>query len=707
MSRLKEQLYDQWLPALYRRRDAEVSGDPTGGPLRALLDIIGAEGGRLDAEISQLLDNFFIETCEAWVVPYLGDLLGVRDLPAAEIAAFTPRAYVANTLRYRRRKGTAAMLEQLARDTTGWPAAAVEFFARLGTTQHFNHVRLANQRTPDLRRAGALELVGTPFEAAARTGEVRRIEPRRGRWNIPHVGLFLWRLRAYPVRAVPAHDHGGGHFSLSPLGHDAPLFHVPVAEDDITHLATELNVPAPVRRRAMFEGSAAYYGESPAAPRDVFLIADGADVVSARIQVCNLEGWIRQPDAGHVAVDPVLGRVAFPTGEAPVRLEFCAAHGFSADLGGGPYERDFFAAPAGATTYTVGGGATHATLAAALAAWQADGRPDGVIEVLDSAEYVEAGAGGAVNVAIPAGRTLVLRSGRDANFREIQQPRLRLAGGLNVTGEAPADPDAPGGRFVLEGVLLAAGPLMMQDGDLGELVVRHATLTPGRDLAPDGTPAVAGATMIEVTAGNPRLTITAELSITGAITAATAASVTVRDAIVDAHGGPAISANELTVEQATVFGRCDATVVVLASNGLFTGPLVAARRQEGCVRFSFLPEGSLVPRRHRCQPDFAVEQAAAAEERRLGRKPTDLERAALAAPILARLQPLFSDHRFGQPRYAQIHARIAEEIFTGADDGNEQGAFHLLRQAQRLRFLRAALDEYLRAGLEAGVFTTT
>lgn len=37
------------------------------------------------------------------------------------------RAWVANTLAYRRRKGTALVLEQLARDVTGWPATAVEF----------------------------------------------------------------------------------------------------------------------------------------------------------------------------------------------------------------------------------------------------------------------------------------------------------------------------------------------------------------------------------------------------------------------------------------------------------------------------------------------------------------------------------------------------------------------------------------------------
>jgi hypothetical protein len=44
------------------------------------------------------------------------------------------------------------------------------------------------------------------------------------------------------------------------------------------------------------------------------------------------------------------------------------------------------------------------------------------------------------------------------------------------------------------------------------------------------------------------------------------------------------------------------------------------------------------------------------------------------------------------------------EITTGAEDGGEMGAFHLLQQAQRIANLRTALDEYLRVGLEAGVF---
>jgi hypothetical protein len=41
---------------------------------------------------------------------------------------------------------------------------------------------------------------------------------------------------------------------------------------------------------------------------------------------------------------------------------------------------------------------------------------------------------------------------------------------------------------------------------------------------------------------------------------------------------------------------------------------------------------------------------------------------------------------------------------TGADDEGEMGAWHFVQAPLRLRNLRVALDEYLRFGLEAGVF---
>jgi len=35
------------------------------------------------------------------------------------------------------------------------------------------------------------------------------------------------------------------------------------------------------------------------------------------------------------------------------------------------------------------------------------------------------------------------------------------------------------------------------------------------------------------------------------------------------------------------------------------------------------------------------------------------------------------------------------------------GAFHFLEQSQRLKHLQASLNEYLRFGLEAGIFLVT
>src|SRR5215208_2230087 len=149
------------LPAVYRLRDAEE-----GLPLRDLLSAISREVAVVEEDLAQLHDDLFIETCAEWVVPYVGDLVGVGGLHDL-IGRASRRAQVANTVAYRRRKGTAAVLEGLARDATGWPAHAVEFFQRLATTQHVNHVRLSNRISPDLRDWKALEYAHTPFDDLA------------------------------------------------------------------------------------------------------------------------------------------------------------------------------------------------------------------------------------------------------------------------------------------------------------------------------------------------------------------------------------------------------------------------------------------------------------------------------------------------------------------------------------------------------------
>ena len=68
------------------------------------------------------------------------------------------------------------------------------------------------------------------------------------------------------------------------------------------------------------------------------------------------------------------------------------------------------------------------------------------------------------------------------------------------------------------------------------------------------------------------------------------------------------------------------------------------------------------------------------------------------------MRPQFSSLRYGRPDYCQLSQLCAAEIRQGADDEAEMGAFHDLYQPQRESNLRVRLEEYLRFGLEAGVF---
>jgi hypothetical protein len=378
-----QQLYNL-LPAIYRVRDAEQ-----GRPLQALLAILERELQTVDADIDGLYDNWFIETCDEWVVPYIGALLNAQGLYTQGSRTYGQqerRAYVANTLAYRRRKGTVPVLEQLVQDVTGWRARAVEFFQLLATTQSLDRER-PNNTTVDIRRDKQPYQLGTPFERqASYTVEVRNINSQRdrGRYNIPNIGLFIWRLHSYPIRSgtarlvtQPQLRPKGRHYTFSPLGLDSPLFNLPRTDTDIIRIADEIHLPTQLRPEALIEELKArfeqknlpddtYFGDSPVF--EVFV--DGEPIPATQILITNLgaketqatanleesenpqtstdtRDW--QPPANQpltlndgtpyrIAVDPELGRIVFLR-ETPTSVTVDYTYGFSDDLGGGSYDR--------------------------------------------------------------------------------------------------------------------------------------------------------------------------------------------------------------------------------------------------------------------------------------------------------------------------------------------------------------------------------
>lgn len=252
------------LPAVHRLRDAEQ-----GGPLRELLEVLAEQVDVLSEDLEQFYDDQFIETCAPWAAPYLGDLVGYRMLHGAVTAVRSPRAEVANTIAFRRRKGTASMLEQLARDVTGWPARTVEFFERLVTTQYMNHVRPHAVAAPGLRDPGPLSWgtrMNGAFDDLAHTADVRRIAApaplRPGRYNIPNIGIFLWRTEAVRLTRTPLLPHGTDlrRYRFDTLGSDSRLYGPPRTETEITHLAEPFDVPLPLDRRWLGTHLGTYYG---------------------------------------------------------------------------------------------------------------------------------------------------------------------------------------------------------------------------------------------------------------------------------------------------------------------------------------------------------------------------------------------------------------------------------------------------------------
>ncbi len=630
------------------------------------------------------------------------------------------RALVANTLDYRRRKGTLAGLEDLAFQVTGWPTAAVEYFLRLGVTQHLAHLRTTNVRTPDLRQAADLELLGGPFAVSAHTAEVRRVPS--GRYGIHAIGLHTWRLlpqRVIRASARPVSDPADGRFHLDPVGRVVPLVNPGTAEPGIESLAREEHVPGLLRRRSLYdelEGLRAgtvseprWFGDDPVIEVFADLGTGPAVVPLAELTVADLSdppvplaaGWPR-PEAPLVAaVDPVLGRLSFRADLSPTEVEVTSTYASPGEIGASTHDhtciettdlisRHTWFRAVGARAVPVPG-VVQATIGEAVTDWNAEpGGTVGVIALLDSRTYVEDLA-----IDVPAGSELLIvavawpdaeDAGSATAVLELATARPadrrpHLLGQIEVTG-TPGTADALAGELTVDGLLIE-GDVTVQPGDLGRLALRHLTIVP--DV---GRLSVAAPTTPDD--DNGRLTLEVLRSITGPIDLPERGpDLVIAHSIVDGQGlvGVAAPESEVRLDQVSVLGSLQAQEL-FASDCVLDGPVNVERHQSGCLRFSHVPSGAVAPRRYRCQPDLAL---------------ADVTDPAVAAAIRARLTPVFTSTTYGDPAYGRLDDRADPALLTGASNGAAMGAFAELQEPQRRDNLTTVLEEYLRLGLEAGV----
>jgi hypothetical protein len=659
------------------------------GPLKSLIAILAEQIEVLQESLYQAYDDQFIETCQEWVVPYIGDLVGVSGLEDFPGTPYSLRAAVADTIANRRRKGTVSGLESIARDVTGWPARVVEYFQLLATTQFMNHIRSGNLSWTDVRGIDwGLPL--TPFDTTAHTADVRNIATAGGKYNIPNIGIWLWRLEPMRLENSPAYQLDAHRYFFDALGRETQLYTLPQPVETVTGRATPLNVPMPVTRRMFYANPANYYGQnlsffvfqspSPGLPVSACNLSDVKDKNG------NVIGWAHTP-ADTIAIDPELGRIAFPATVSPGDVFVNYTYAFSAEIGGGQYSRPFD--DTADVVVTVPAESTTIEDALAAAAFQFSGGAASVVILIGSNDYYA----GPASVNVPDECSLEIRAAD--GFR----PVVVLSGDLNVYGGANSG-------FSMNGLLVSGGcitvPLPGNTGggtlnELSTLTISHCTL------APVASPAIGNVAPQPM---GPRICVEAEdvsieldHSITGPLRIASSCNVSIEASIIDA-GSPyeiayadencAQSGGPVTVTNTTFIGQVHARQIVLASNTIFdaltdaldvwSAPVSADQLQQGCVRYSYVPPGSRVPRPYACYPGPNV-----------------------AAPLV----PAFTSVRFGDAGYCQLAEASGAAILSGADDQSEMGAFHDLHQPQRIANLRTSLNDYLRFGLEAGIFYAT
>jgi hypothetical protein len=725
MSLNSQQLFGL-LPAVYRNRDADI-----GNPLQSLYDVLAQQLEIVEDNIQLLYDDQFIETCAPWVIPYIGDLIGYNAIYQVAGATIDSRAEVANTIGYRRRKGTLLALEQVAADISGRTAVAVEEFRRLVTTESMRLVRPRHASTLNLRHNSALDRLNTAFDPISRTIDVRRIAPRLrtapdpdstslevslhgpGRSNIPDIAIHLWRLKSRQVTDAPAVPVGDGRYLFSPLGADLPLFSQPPVRASFERLTTRTDVPEAIDRiefaRSLRDPNASpFYGASAS----FLLIADGVPVPESRIVCANLADrgqgiWCTVP-AGRIAIDPELGRIAFaPDLVAPGSLRLNYSYGSAAEIGGGPYDRSASLAtlkPAQASFFSVVG-ASASSLESAIAEWNSlvtiTPNSTGII-VLPEFEQFGVDLTGPNAIQLPAGSNFTLVSGRpipsDGPSDVVwHKSCVTITGNIEVVASAapmPANGESrAAGQLLLNG-LWVIGQLFVSGGTARVKVV-DSTFVPGVAFTRGGDPVAPGDPSIIVTAAEASLTVLR--SITGPIAADSGGSARICSSIVDATSPCCVAyaasdlasaGADLHVEDSTIIGKVHTRAIPLASNTIFVArrprrdPWPAAvwanRRQNGCVRFCSLPFDSITPRRYRCLPPDAASEVA--------------------------LAPTFITLRFGQPAYALLSADVPLAVWHGADNSSQMGVYYSIQETEAIRNVQLRAPEYLPVACETGIF---
>lgn len=716
MTLLKQDRLYHLLPELYRRMDE--SGDR---PLKALMAVLESEYNRLEGDIGAMYDDWFIETCDMWVVPYIADLIGVRNLQ--DMAQFpNQRRLVANSLAYRRRKGTLPVIEQVVRDATGWYAHCVEFARLRANTQDVVYSQPESGRTVNVRTLQSEVKFDRSPDNQPRTFNLDNSSPDP--YGTDCVGISLYRLRSYPVRRAFAFalDLELSRFTFDPFGRDMPIFNQPKPVMHASQRVQPVNLPIPITRtelEADLDAFRLHYGqmrENEQPPdslyfgpdRSFYIELPGQTVRPSAVLSMDLSQWPDPPTLpGNVAVgvDTELGRIALADPkhlpeQEHIQLEYCTFHlehrptfvivnynyGFSSEMGGGPYHRKLAQNDPDGVLFEINvatsepnaasakpipeadddtwiGQECVSTLGEALARWENQDKSRGIIRILDNGDYDQE-----FTISLPAGTDLTILA--DSGVRPIlgidQQP-------IKILCTAAMKPDGDprnNRRLHLNGLFLRGGvQIEVEEQGRLDITVKHCTLASleGGNLKPakvQSDPSLQG------------LDLDIERCILGPLyLPAEKNRLRIKESIIDNGKGYAIASGsdgtspgpEISLDCVTIFGKVRARQIE-AAKVIFRDPLTAP--SSAIIQHSYVPKGSTTLD---------------------GKNPPWICKKIKA--------PTFTSTDYGAPGYGQL-SLDCHPMIRCTTDGSEMGAFHDLHTLLSEQHLQMVLQEYLPVGVQ-------
>ena len=367
------------LPAVFREQDA-VGGEP----LRALLAIVAGQVDVVEQDIAGLWNDLFIETCDDWVIAYIGDLvsntllydpsrIGEQDTAAGAVhRPARPRPAPARRdpdPRRRRQDHLLPPAQGHAADARGARARRHRLGRARGRVLRVARLDPAPRAHPPAGRAGSTCARSSATSAStarstrrATASTCARSPSTRAGTRSRTSGSSSGGWAATRCVDVPARPAGAAVAPFTSARSATPRRCSPTCAGRATRqaLSTELHVPGPIRR-AFFRADLDRHRTTPppdftdlygtidelgaplAANPDasLFVMRDGQPVAPAQVVCARLDPWpAARPTGAVIGVDVAVGRIAVGDGfPDPATIDVTYHYGFPADIGGGPYDR--------------------------------------------------------------------------------------------------------------------------------------------------------------------------------------------------------------------------------------------------------------------------------------------------------------------------------------------------------------------------------